>query len=268
MRRRWITLAADLPGVTACGLPAGHYRSPEGRIRQVTPTRPAADESGTRIGYTTPVDVNRRWRRPAEVGRERLATIRSDMGHAALGFRVRSCNAARSRPVSERSPTIVRTGGGSFLTNVGTARIWSSAARRGLSIRSTTSMWYRPARCRSQASCRLASARTHSGDLTGHVEPQHPRLNGGLRRSPGSCTADATSGHRCLSSRGFVRPGPDRPPCREPSPTGPPRCWPPELFTPADPCQPGPFRGQARPAWTEEGRHAAATAPPASYRGV
>ncbi len=45
-----------------------------------------------------------------------------------MGFRVRSCNAARSRPVSERSPTIVRTGGGSFLTNVGTARIWSPAA--------------------------------------------------------------------------------------------------------------------------------------------
>ena len=50
----WITLAADLPGVTACGLLADHYRSPEGRIRQIKPARQAADESGTGIGPPLP----------------------------------------------------------------------------------------------------------------------------------------------------------------------------------------------------------------------
>jgi len=43
-------------------------------------------------------------------------------------------------PVSDRSPTILRMGGGCFLTSVGTATICSSAARCGFSSRSMISM--------------------------------------------------------------------------------------------------------------------------------
>ena len=61
--------------------------------------------------------------------------------------------------MSERSPTIFLMGGGSFLTSVGTARIWSSAARRGFSSRSTDLDVKLPARYCSQASCRFSMAR-------------------------------------------------------------------------------------------------------------
>src|SRR5580704_6415611 len=63
------------------------------------------------------------------------------IGHAAVLPEGRSCSPASRRSLSERSPTSLRIGNGSLRTTVGTARIWSSAARRGFSCRSTTSIW-------------------------------------------------------------------------------------------------------------------------------
>ena len=50
------------------------------------------------------------------------------------------------------------TGGGSWRTSVGTAKIWSLRASFGLTSRSTASMRYLPRRCFSQISSRLRSA--------------------------------------------------------------------------------------------------------------
>ena len=50
------------------------------------------------------------------------------------------------------------TGGGSWRTSVGTAKIWSPRASCGLTSKSTTSMRYLPRKCFSQISSRLRSA--------------------------------------------------------------------------------------------------------------
>jgi hypothetical protein len=65
--------------------------------------------------------------------------------------------------VFERSPLIFLIGGGSFLTKVGMARIWSPRASLGFSKRSITSIWYLPVRRSSQICLRLANAARHLG---------------------------------------------------------------------------------------------------------
>ena len=69
----------------------------------------------------------------------------------------------RTLSVFERFPMMDLTGGGSLLTSVGMAMIWSPLASCGFSIKSTTSMRYLPLSLSSQIFLRLAIAAMEFG---------------------------------------------------------------------------------------------------------